>query len=351
MKIAEVFGFVDSLKLVQGVENNLRARRRFGTWAALAAVAMQIVTVAVDKNYFEKLGRFFFNLVNGQWKDIFTGDGRLYSYEIVAALMLVGGAAAVVLVRRTRFLLRDSKEPFRYTFSVDPFLCVSVCDASAEKPGEGLAREPSGQFRLLHHDLMSKLNSNIRRLSLLDLTSLSNTDRRDLSSHIHISGHYLISRTSVTADVYRIEVMPRIRIGARDRPQQLAPRVCLTDISFKGDLAESDYSHVVEHVYSRIATAVYQRIREDIKSKINLYPTPYVRAVGLFYEAEDFEQSNTVDAYDHAIDLYREALRYFDVRRLKVVSQWLLWSPVLWRLVNESQLTEARARVLLSVSD
>jgi tetratricopeptide (TPR) repeat protein len=351
MNIADVIGFADRLKLVQGVENDLRARRRIGTWAGLAAIVLQVLVVAVDKNYLEKLGRFLFNLSTRRWADLVSGDQRLHGYELLAALALIGGTTAFVLVRRTRFLLRDSKEPFRYTFSVDPFLRVSIAPVTGEAPAEALTLEPSGRFRLLHHDLMDKLSSNIGRLSLLNVSSLPNINQRDLSSHIHISGHYLVRNperaSSSPSDISKatVEIMARIRIGPPDRPEQLAPRITLSDIEIQGSQSDSDYAQIVEHVYSRIATAVYQRIREDIRNKINLYPTPYVRAVGLFYEAEDFEQSNTVDAYDHAIDLYREALRYFDFRRIRTLSRWFLGKPVLWRMVNRPQLLEARARV------
>src|SRR6185295_16384424 len=123
-------------------------------------------------NYLEKLGRLFVNIATRRWSEIFAGDQRLYGYELVAALALIGGAVTYVLVRRTRFFLRDSKEPFRYTFSVDPFRRLTAAAAVEGKPPEALTLDPDGCFRLLHHDLMDKLSSNIGRLSLLNLASL-----------------------------------------------------------------------------------------------------------------------------------------------------------------------------------
>ena len=71
-------------------------------------------------------------------------------------------------------------------------------------------------------------------------------------------------------------------------------------------LLTSEYLDIVERVYSSIATEVYRRIGSDVHDKITLFPTAHLRAVALYHEAEDFARSNTVDAYEQAIALYRE---------------------------------------------
>ena len=42
--------------------------------------------------------------------------------------------------------------------------------------------------------------------------------------------------------------------------------------------------------------------------------------MALFNEAKDFERSNTIDAYDYAINLYNESKRYFDLRFNKYIT-------------------------------
>ena len=96
-------------------------------------------------------------------------------------------------------------------------------------------------------------------------------------------------------------------------------------------LKASEYEDIVERVYSSIATEVYRRIESDVREKIALFPTAHLRAVALYHEAEDFARSNTVDAYEQAIALYREALRYFDLNTIRFLTRLLLRVPVLWR--------------------
>ncbi len=124
-------------------------------------------------------------------------------------------------------------------------------------------------------------------------------------------GHFAYRKLDSGVD--GVQVMTRIRIGDLARPEQQAPRV-----DFATDdaavTADAKYRRLRELVYSRVATAIYQQIREDIRQKIKLFPTRYLRAVGLYHEAKDFEESNTVDAYDYAIELYLESLQYFDMR-------------------------------------
>ncbi len=101
---------------------------------------------------------------------------------------------------------------------------------------------------------------------------------------------------------------------------------------------------MVERVYSRVATEVYAQIELDIRSKIALFPTAYTRAVALYIEAEDFARSNTIDAYDRAIALYRDALRYFELMPTKWLHYILLYFPLLWR--REIPFQHQRARVV-----
>src|SRR5262249_4363042 len=97
--------------------------------------------------------------------------------------------------------------------------------------------------------------------------------------------------------------------------------------------------------YSSVATEIYQQIRLDLRSKLQLFPTAYLRAAALVHEANDFEQSSTVDAYDYAIELYSEAKRYFDVARLPYISRALACGALLWHLERRFAQTEAQSRL------
>ena len=90
-----------------------------------------------------------------------------------------------------------------------------------------------------------------------------------------------------------------------------------------------DYTSVVERVYSNIATEIYKQIKADLITKMRLFPTKYLRAVALYYEAEDFARSNTVDAYDHAVDLYRDSRDSFDGSWRAWLAQYLVRVPYL----------------------
>ena len=360
MKLSDIIPITDQLKQVQGVEGELLRRKRKGTISVIVALAvaiLQILIAAIEKDYLKDIGKFFNSLIHFRWGELIGPDG-LSIYELTGMLILVIALGTYVLFRWTSFLLKESEEPFRYTFWIKPFEPVSGT------PSTRFILKKDDQFHLLHHDLMEKLNYRIRRLSLLDVDALNlpSAAQEALTSHIHISGHYAIREKKDGEWV--IHIMPRIRIGPPSSPETLADPVKYPlsgkkpktkDILTQGitpkedvfeDVLDADrYNQIVERVYSRIATEVYRQIFSDVKGKIAMFPTNYLRAVALFHEAKDFQRSNTVDAYDYAIELYRESKRYFDMRFFGWPSQFALRIPLLWRLVKKRQLMDARARI------
>ena len=64
-----------------------------------------------------------------------------------------------------------------------------------------------------------------------------------------------------------------------------------------------------------------------------------------FMKTDDFERSNTVDAYDLAIELYEEAIHHFDTRLFIWKDRFLLKFPLLWRFVADSTIMEANMRL------
>src|SRR5262249_20835753 len=141
------------------------------------------------------------------------------------------------------------------------------------------------------------------------------------------------------SNAFVVEVMPRVRIGSPDAGDTLAHPVIYglnrvrdpEPAAESGDkekstpspgdgeksvLVPSDYERILERIYFSVVTELYRQIKLDVKNKIRLLPTTYSRAVALFYEAEDYARSNTLDGYESAGDLYWQAAALLD-RRLR----------------------------------
>jgi tetratricopeptide (TPR) repeat protein len=368
MKLSELIPTADQLKLVQGVERQLLRRRRAGTLGGVIAIAwaaIQILISVVNKKYLQNIDEFVRNLVSGQWGELVGGAQGLSLYELAGILVLTAAIVTYLLLRWTSFLQKEAEGPFRYTFFIDPFQPV------ADTPAKRFTLKEDDRFHLLDHDLMERLNQRIQRFSLLDLKSseqnstakAGSNSERNLTSHIHIEGHYAIREETVGKWV--IHVMPRVRIGPSNRPVTLAYPVKLplgegareadrvgskTKRETREDVGEEaldadQYNQLVERIYSSVATEVYKQIKSDVREKIALFPSNYLRAVALFHEAKDFERSNTIDAYDYAIELYRESKRYFDIANIKWLSRSLAAIPLLWRMERKFLHMEARTRI------
>jgi tetratricopeptide (TPR) repeat protein len=377
MKLRDIIPSGEQLELLRGVEENLLRRKRRSALSgiiALIVAILQILIAAFKDDYLTKLGEFFQNLL--QWR--FT---QLLSPEGFAVAVLVVSAGSYFLFRWTSFLLKESEEPFRYTFWIEPFQIVGEMKPPAESAAVEQADSAGKRFafknldrvtHLLHHDLMEMMNRRIRRLSLFDDSALESASSEALKSHIRISGHCAIREDKDRNWV--IQVMPRIRIGSASGPetltypveyliyerdgvndrtsranvktrrQQKTAKISKKPASQQVFLDAEKYTQIVEQVYSRIATEVYRQIESDVKGKIELFPTPFLRALALFHEADDFAKSNTVDAYDRAIELYKEALRYFRIAEVKWLTKFLL-RPILWRLRLRFLHTQARVEI------
>jgi tetratricopeptide (TPR) repeat protein len=340
----------EQLRGLQGVERDLLRRRRqsvLGLGVAFVGVLYQaVLLLASRKQYLTSVVE-----LAHQWRNLYkTPEG-------ISLLVIVAGIAIYLLIRYTAFLQRESEEPFRYTFWIEPFECVENKNGKTE---ERYKLAPDDVSRLLHHDLVERLNHRIRRLSLLDLSRNGAAGAESAGAHILIEGYYAIREDRDGEWV--LQIMPRVRIGPPDRPSNLAVAVRYSLEGHKLDaqarsflLGADGYRQVVERVYSSVATQVYRQIKSDVREKVLMFPTSYLRAVALFHEAADFEKSNTMDAYDQALDLYRESDAYFQVdlgQRLVHWSTnlglWLPWPP--WqhrRLVAEARLRLGYPRCLI----
>lgn len=348
MKLADLLPPTGFLQQAKSIEETLLRRRRRGTLGLAVAVAGVVVVLVQVLLMQDELRSWVSEMVaQGRWV---TAPPEAFDALVVVALTAIGLGAWLVL-RFTDLLLGELREPFRYTFWIESFELVP------ETPGERFTLLAGDRFRLLHHDLRERLDRRIGRFSLLDETA-KGVEPAALSSHIHISGYYALREDPNGR--WALQVMPRIRIGGPGSPATLADPVFYVVLETESGAAAAEaplagaheveleaekYHQIVERVYSRLATEVYKQIETDVEQKIRLFPTSYLRTVALFHEAEDFARSNTIDAYDRALELYRKALRYFEVAQFRRLSRWVVNVPLLWQREARFQHMEARVRL------
>lgn len=334
----------------------LARRRVVGSAAGLVALISAVTQVAFTfkADYANKLGQAIYDLVHLRFDDL--ARMQLDAPVVWGWLALTLSLTVYFAARWTGVLLSESREPFRYTFAVQPFNMIS------NTPGERCKMAGDDRLNLLHHDLTERLHQRIQRLSLLDQAPQESPEEKQAprvrgGSHVHITGH--VALREEREDQWVLQVTPIVRIGGATasataaRPVRYPLRPLVHAAANAGEaskrkpettLRADAYNQVVERVYSRIATEIYRQIDQDVRKKIQLFPTPRLRSLALAVEAEDFARSNTVDAYDRAIALYRDALRFFDVMKLEWISRLLLDGPLTWRY--ERRYLYDRARIL-----
>ncbi|MEO1201093.1 MAG: FHIPEP family type III secretion protein [Pseudomonadota bacterium] len=234
----DIAALAGQLEHLQGVEDQLRNRRRNGTIATLGAVSagfLQVIWNVASSDeeggfaaYVERVWASLGATVDYLWSSvvsILSGNlGELHfapiQYDVLGGFLILAGVTAWYLNRHTAFLFQRSEEPFRYTFWIKPF-----DDAHEDPKGDASSAQQSlddiekalnqdlGTF--LHHDLMRTLNQRIGRFSILEESAEATEDSAQRSpSHIHIDGHYAIRNVAEDGKTKRVvEVMPRIRIG------------------------------------------------------------------------------------------------------------------------------------------
>ena len=368
MSLKDLLATVGQLKNIQGVEAALRKRKRNGFIVSGGTILVGLIEVIRQlgdssktlASYFSKVFQSTLNTGEFLWlkfKSIFVSQVEplpefAVAYDVLGFYLVVTGIVIYLVVRHTSFLFQASKEPFQYTFWIDGFKNVNETKTGADEPTEiGNIR------RFLHHELMDLLNQRIGRFSLLDDSHLkSNADgvSQTPSSHIHIDGNYTVRDLNKDGKKFQVvEIMPRVRFGPPGSPSTLTPKVVIDllqtetmdgsavqpssanpnveqekpDAVTFGDISPGSEQaisrQIREQVYSRIASEIYKQIRIDIKKKLHLFPTRYLRAIALYHEAKDFSTSNTIDSYDYAIELYKESLRLYDISLRTIFSKWL----------------------------
>ena len=323
--------FAGTRGLVQGVEGQLLKRQRLGIGGLLTALlgfALGVASLVADGKAITALGDLgttLSNVIHG------NADGGTVAL-LAGVLLMVAGSLLYVLLRWTRFLQAESQEPFRYTVSIAPLM-----RSAKEAPSFVLKNE--GRLALMQGDLRERLNQRIGRFTLLDAPPDA---AAGALPHIHVAGDYSLREDR--PDHWVLQVMPTVRLGAASAPVAMAYTVLFELGTAAGaDLNPQRYDQVVERVYSSIAREIYRTIETDVRAKIERFPTRYLRAVALYFEARDIARSNTVDAYDLALDLYRDARLAFDMAPWRDGRRYLVNLPFFWRGVTHR--LEMRARV------
>ncbi len=324
-----------TLDSLQGIEKTLESRRYTGRWSLVIAVVSGLSQIAL----LVKLG------------DLSKLAPGLGKFAFLPVLVFFVAAAVWVLARYTGFLFKQSKEPFRYTFSMKAFANVD------STPGARFTVDRIDQMNLLSFDLTERLNRRVRRFSLLENPAVGAAKGTNPTSHFHIEGSYAIREEE--DDGWMLHVWPRVRIGAEGNSFTLAYPVRLPlerspdGKNDRATLSSTEYSRLVERVYSSAATEIYKQIETDLEDKMTLFPTNALRALARAVEAEDFETSNTIDAYDRALEMYRSSLDELRaspthrlMKRIALKYNWL----VSWESTGLRAALDAEAKTKLGYS-
>ena len=196
MKIGELLPSVEDWKRLQDIESALLRRRTVGRLAgliALVSAALQVVFTIADKGYFDKLRTIFWSLITLRFEDL--ASIGLDFKTLITWILLLFAAFVYFLLRRTSVLLKESKEPFRYTFWIEPF------EEIKGTPGERFRLGSSDRFALFDHDLIERLNRcALLQLKVTDMLALSRL--RSLGARMVLLGAPRPASPSLTASVH-----------------------------------------------------------------------------------------------------------------------------------------------------
>ena len=219
---------------------------------------------------------------------------------------------AAFLFGWTRVWIRESKEPFKYTFSVAEFTPAPGPPATMPTAG------PGNPMDWLARDLIEKLGERVGRLSLLNEPDEQREEKPDglPTSHVHVSGWHGVRPTE--DGQWMLEVVPEVRLGFNDAPAKLAQTVRFRlgrgiGETTAPEIDDRNYRRLFERVYWSVASEIYAQIRRGVDQKVNLLPPGRLRAAAYLHEADDYASSNTLDAFEAARRLYRRSLEIYDV--------------------------------------
>jgi hypothetical protein len=302
MDLSDLLPPSDLLERARGVEAGLRRRKQLGRigWFGFALIAAIQISLAVWKLAVDA-GLFG------------TGEQVLLeNWPIPVALALT--ILFLLLGTWSTFWLRESRQPFRYTCSVSPFVPIG---GEAARTADGVAE----CMTWLSYDITRLLNERVQRFLFADEQTVPAAEpktKQDVAgdeaadSYIHIHGHYGVRSRPDAEGGLEIEIMPRVRIGAAGQPELMARSVQYALPRKEPKLERGGYQDLLEQVYHAIVTEVYQQLKDDVQRKIELLPTRRFRLIALLQEADDYAHSNSLHAYKEAQELYSQAAATVD---------------------------------------
>jgi len=296
MKLPSLIPDSNLLEQIEGVEAGLRKVQkigRVGQYGFLITAILQIV----------------FGFINSEVIGAPAPDSGIA--RVITAVRIISLLALplfILLFTWSKFWLKQSREPFRYTCSIEEITAL---------PHSPKLR----QSAWLANDLEGLLSQRVDRIRFVKQDPKSSSDSIG-DSHIEIGGTYVVRPRDDEDKTLVLEIMPNVGIGRGNArklsypvsyPPDPTPLNKLTpDAGGEIDLKYPEYKALLERVYSSVATEIYQQIQMDVAGKIELMPTRFLRALALFHEAEDYARSNTLHGYAEAAQLYDLSARLFD---------------------------------------
>ena len=279
--------------MLGSAERTVDRSRRFGLLGAALAVgglALQAVVVASNSGVLTAIR-----------------EGNLSDLILFVPLAICAAGVAVVILRRS--WIAASEKPFSYTISVEP-----IQRLEPEGATRGTFARIDGVRRLdwLATDLTERLSDQVSRFSWVDESELDKSDprggRRTCTSAATTPAGMCCGRPATR----RFRCGLWIRIGPPGAGEMFTVPVNYTLDSRSGhaeSVTQSDYEKIIYRVFVSVMTSLYRCLREDVKQKIDRLPPGRLRAAAYFNEAEDYEESGTIDAYVEAGKLYAAAAR------------------------------------------
>jgi hypothetical protein len=280
MKLSNLIPSSNLLEQIEGVEAGLRKIQkigRVGQYGFLFTIILQIV---------------FGLLESGVLTTPTPGSAAAHALTVIRIGSLLVLPLFLLLFTWSKFWLRQSREPFRYTCSIEPITPL---------PHSPTVRE----IAWLADDLAELLSQRVERIRFVKPQAGGSAAGQKNESHIDIGGLYVVRARDHEGKYPVLEVMPNVGIGPESArklayPVFYPPDPVSTPLTLKRksddelgevELSHSDYKALLERVYSSVATEIYRQVQTDVAGKIDLMPTRFLRALALFHEAEDYVRS------------------------------------------------------------
>ena len=118
MDLKKISGVIDKLKLVQGIERDLLKYKRKSTIGAIFG------GIVVIFGFLSQMLKPILDILDkGIKKEIFE---KFSGHILIGTILLIIGFIVFWLSKRTSLLYKESEEPFRYSFWIEPFKRIKI---------------------------------------------------------------------------------------------------------------------------------------------------------------------------------------------------------------------------------